>query len=372
MCECEKELALKFLPHQVTYGTEYGTQKRYLVTGFARNICPTCRGEREEAHPRKYGGLVERYYWREIYKTYLTMVLEWLAEKDLQTKDILEFEYSRFPTEAKLMKKEANRIWQKRHKEEPRYVFVNEPTETDFLSEVKVPERYLTAKYVQVQENGKNIGKWINQMGKPCSIEEVVADWYRDRGFSVKRCEGALISVLVGTFCASIILEPITPGGRFKLPANVADDFGSEKFSRRKSEDFEKLISTLDRTDGLEKSFEELLWPSANLWGYLWSGHDSVEMADLGRMAIKTMPQSLIIECIKWGFQHFWARRAGWPDLFVSKDKDFLFVEVKSTLARHHDKLSLDQMNWFRWAVEEVNMPCEIVRLQKDGGSARE
>lgn len=353
----------------MTYGTEYGTQKRYLVTGFAKNICPTCRGEREEAHPRKYGGKVERYYWREIYKTYLTMVLEWLAEKNLQTKDILEFEYSRFPTEAKLMKKEANRIWQKRHKEEPRYVFVNEPTETDFLSEVKVPERYLTAKYVQVQENGKNIRKWINQMGKPCSIEEVVADWYRDRGFSVKRCEGALISVLVGTFCASIILEPITPT-RFKRPANVADDFGSREFSKRKSEGFGKLISTLEHAEGLEKLFEELLSSSWDLRRYLWSGHNDDEAVDLGRMAIRTMPQSLIIKCIEWGFQHFWDRRPGWPDLFVSKDKDFLFVEVKSALPRHHDKLSLAQMNWFRWAVEEANMPCEIVRLQEDSGNA--
>ena len=57
------------------------------------------------------------------------------------------------------------------------------------------------------------------------------------------------------------------------------------------------------------------------------------------------------------------------PDLFVFKDKDFLFVEVKSGLARYHDKLSLAQMNWFRWAVEEANMPCEIVRLQEDSGT---
>lgn len=223
-------------------------------------------------------------------------------------------------------------------------------------------DRYLTAKYVQVEEDGKKIGQWINQAGKPCSVEEVVADWYRDRGFSVRRCEGALISVLVGTFCASIILEPITPGGGFKLPANVADDFGSREFSKRKSEDLQRMISTLERADGLEKLFEELLWPNANLWSYLWSGHNNDEMADLGRTAIRTMPQPMIIKCIKWGFEHFWGRRSGWPDLFVSNEESFLFVEVKGP----NDALSLKQMDWFRWAIKDAKMPCEIARLQQE------
>jgi hypothetical protein len=313
-----------------------------------------------------YGGSVERYYWREIDKTYWEMISKWLAEKRIPIENSLLFE-SKFSEEAKLMKREAKRIWQKRHEEAPLYV-INEPTETAFLSEVKVPERHLTAKYVQAQENGKKIGKWTSQVGTPCSIEEVVADWYKAKGFSVKKCESKLISVLVGTFCSSIILEPRT-GTSYRLPANIAIDFGSEEFSKRKSEDFGKLISTLEHAEGLERLFEELLQPSADLRHYLWVSDD--EAVELGRVAIRAMPQSMIIKCIKWGFQHFWERRPGWPDLFVFKDRSFLFVEVKSALARHHDKLSLAQMNWFRWALE-ANVPCEIVRLREECENARD
>ena len=92
MCECEKELALQFLPQQVRYGTEYGTHLRYPVSGFIQNICAACRGQKEEAHPRaaiyRQKGKIERYYWREIYKTYLEKVRDWLVERNVQVKNI--------------------------------------------------------------------------------------------------------------------------------------------------------------------------------------------------------------------------------------------------------------------------------------------
>jgi hypothetical protein len=355
MCECEKELGSRFLPHQLAYGYEYGTQKKYAVTGFATNICLTCRGEREEAHPMKYfGGKVACYYWREIYKTYLTMVSEWLAEKDISVKHISHFERE-FPDEERRMKKEAEMVWRQRHKEEPKYVFAKEPAEAAFLSEVKVPVRHLTAKYVQIQENGKKIGKWTNRVGGLCSVEEVAADWYRAEGFSVRRCETRLVSILVGTFCAPIILGP-----RESMIDAFNSGFGSQEYYKSKSEEFRELIARLERSKGLQSLFEELLMRSTALRIYL--GVNDNEAVELGRIAINIMPQSLILKCIEWGFRFFWGHRAGWPDLFVFNDENYLFVEAKSS----NDKLSLDQMNWFRWAVEEVSIPCEIFRLQGD------
>ena len=359
ICECEKKLGLEFLPYQLTFGTEYGTQKRYLVTAFAPNICATCRGDKEEAHPRAYCGKVERYYWREIYKTYLAMVSEWLNHENVAVKDILGFEH-RFPGQAKRMKKEAQTIWQKHHKEKPKYI-VNEPSEADFFSEVKVPVRYLSAKHIEIKEKRKKIGKWINQEGKSCSVEEAVADWYRTKGFSVRRCETRLISILVGTFCAPVIL------GHEKSIGNALNSgFGSQQFFRSKSDDFQELISKLERQKGLQAAFEDLLYPSKGLRIYL--GVDDEEAVELGRTALRVMPQSLVLECVKWGFQYFWGRRAGWPDLFAFDSGSFLFIEVKSPT----DKLSLEQMNWFRWAVKEVNMPCELVRVQKDSEIRKE
>jgi hypothetical protein len=118
MCACERELALTFLPHQTRYGTEYGTHRRYVVAGFASKICLECRGQPEQSHPRAaiWGrkGKVERYYWREIHRTYLEIARSWMAEHNIVIKDVLELA-SRFPGEIKTFKKEAKKQWQQRH-----------------------------------------------------------------------------------------------------------------------------------------------------------------------------------------------------------------------------------------------------------------
>lgn len=105
ICECERQLAIAFLPHQLKLAVEYGTHEEYQVTGFAPNICAECRGEKEEAHPRAaiYGqkGKVERYYWREIFKTYCEYVLNWLQQNSEQVKDIIKFQ-SKFPDVARV------------------------------------------------------------------------------------------------------------------------------------------------------------------------------------------------------------------------------------------------------------------------------
>lgn len=105
ICECECQLAIAFLPHQLKLAVEYGTHEEYQVTGFAPNICAECRGEKEEAHPRAaiYGqkGKVERYYWREIFKTYCEYVLNWLQQNSEQVKDIIKFQ-SKFPDVARV------------------------------------------------------------------------------------------------------------------------------------------------------------------------------------------------------------------------------------------------------------------------------
>jgi len=85
------------------------------------------------------------------------------------------------------------------------------------------------------------------------------------------------------------------------------------------------------------------------------------EAVELGRIALRVMPQSLVLKCIGWAVRDFWNRQPGWPDLFVFRTNEFQFVEVKTP----HDKLSLEQMSWFKWAIEEAAIPCEIFRLRK-------
>jgi hypothetical protein len=70
----------------------------------------------------------------------------------------------------------------------------------------------------------------------------------------------------------------------------------------------------------------------------------------------------MLLDCVQFGFESFWARRAGWPDLFAAKpaSNEFLFAEVKGPT----DKLSLQQMDWFKWAIQKAKLPCEIVRVK--------
>src|SRR5258708_6343424 len=91
MCECERQLALAFLHHQIQFASEYGTRKIYAVAGFVSGMCAECKGETEKAHPMSATSgrkrKVERYYWREIFKTYCTYILDWLDQNSEQTKD---------------------------------------------------------------------------------------------------------------------------------------------------------------------------------------------------------------------------------------------------------------------------------------------
>lgn len=71
MCECNRWIGERFLPHQLDQGCVLETQQRIPVTlGFVKGICRECRGLRPEPHPKAelHGATskIKRYYWREI------------------------------------------------------------------------------------------------------------------------------------------------------------------------------------------------------------------------------------------------------------------------------------------------------------------
>ena len=380
MCECEKELVLTFLPHQTKFGTEYGSQKRYPVSGFATKICAECRGEKEEAHPKAaiYGrkGKIERYYWREIYKTYLSMVLDFIIQNNKHVKNIIEFE-RRFKATSKKMKRSASKIWQINHKENPKYD-TTEITESKFLSQVPIPEIVVYAQYTQIQKGKQRVGKWISDSGEKTTIEEIATEHYRKLGFNVYRCERKLISSLVGTFCFPIIQDPGDPKNLIAMRQSTKgwtsttkntplvffsrpQDFGSHAYFNRRNQEFSKLFMELRKVDELRPIFDQLLEPSTSLRDYLWVNDD--DSIELTRIALKVIPKEIIVDLIEWTIKHFWERQPGWPDLLIVKSDQYRFVEVKSP----NDELSLDQMQWFRWAIEKEKIPCEICRVLKKG-----
>ena len=57
----------------------------------------------------------------------------------------------------------------------------------------------------------------------------------------------------------------------------------------------------------------------------------------------------------------YWDRYSGWPDLFVYKNQDFFFAEVKSA----GDELSKSQKQWIHGNREHLRLPFKLVRVHQ-------
>ena len=341
-------------------------------------MCAECRGEREDAHPGAaiYGrkGKIERFYWREIFKTCCEYVLDWLQKDSEQVKDIIDFR-TRFPEKAKELEKKAKKYWQTVHRQNPKYD-LKERTQAEFLSMIQVPVRKIKAEYRQVPKGDQKIGKWENSAGRLVSVEEIATEWYQSKGYKVLRCEKTLISIWVATFLAQAIQDPQDPRVRQTFrgstkswtPRNrntqlisilLPEDFGSAEHYKRRKDAIQTCIQHMRNTENLQILFDKLLDDSESLRDYLWVNED--KDVEISRTALNVLPKEIIIASVEWAIQDFWPRQPGWPDLFVYNDSGFKFSEVKSP----HDELSQEQMNWHQWAVNEANIPSEILRVYK-------
>lgn len=377
LCDCEKALALRFLPHQVRFASEFGTREKHHVTGFAPKMCAECRGKKEIEHPRAaiFGqkGKVERYYWREIFKTYCEKVLIWQQQQDQNFESILEFE-AEFLEIAKLLKKDSKKEWQKLHETKPKYN-LSETTEAKFLSKIKVPVSQIEAKYFKVEKDGRTIGKWQIEDGEFLTGEAIAAQDYAANGFDVFYCESKCINVWVATFLGYQIQDSFddrvktvfrsptlgwTPHqkGSSLISIRLPEDFGSPNYFRRRGKQLEVGISRLAAARNPIALFDSMLEDTKSLRDYLWVNND--DAVRVSRTALKILPKEIVVKSLEWAIQDFWNRQHGWPDLLVSKGKNYSFVEVKTP----KDQLSLEQMNWFQWAVQEAKISCGICRIK--------
>lgn len=378
ICECERELACASFPHQVRHGSEFGTRKRYQVTGFARGICPECRGESETPHPmaatwgRK--GKIERFYWREIQKTHFALARRWLAAHGETVADILEFK-ARFPEAESSLSREAREHWKTVHRTNPKYDTAEE-TEASFLAKTPVRTRFIDVPYLQVERDGQQLGKWLNSAGQAVGVEAVAAEWYEQQGYSVLRCERALASGWVATFLAGVIQDPDDPRQRSCLRSSTTgwrsnnrstpviafalpEDFGSSAYYARRGPAIQFELQRLRAAPSLPEEYERRLGLSEGLRDYLWATEEP--LLHTTKTALAVLPRAFVLDSIEWLIQDFWNRQPGWPDLLAYRDAEFVFAEVKSP----HDSLSREQMNWFRWAINDARVPCELLRVRR-------
>ncbi len=328
-------------------------------------------------HPRAaiFGqkGKVKRYYWREIYKTYCQNTLEWINQNSEKVKDILEFQ-KKFPDIAKELEKQAKNHWKTLAKQSPKYD-MKETTNTEFLAKTPLSEVHVSVEYRQIEKGNQKIGKWVSQSGNLVPVEQIATELYASQGYSVLRCERLLISTWVATFLSPSIQDKTDPRVRtvFRNSTKgwtsknrdtgligilLPEDFGSAAFYERRKEAITSNIGYMRNAENLLGVFNEFLESGESLRDYLWANSD--EAVETARTALNVLPKEIVISSVVWAIQDFWKRQPGWSDLFVYKDLEYKFVEVKSP----YDELSLEQMQWFAWASEQ-KIPCEILRVKR-------
>lgn len=180
ICSCERDFSSRFLPHQVRFGRPIETQGHVPLDAFADNMCTECRGLHEEPHPKAaiYGvkGKVERYYWREIFKTYCRLLSEHFGE-ELPPEAVVNNKLSPVTRE---LRRKALAHWQQMHKTAPKYD-TREGTEAAFLKEVSVPVRELMGTMFKLSASanksgsgGVPMGRWFRGLGwSPEAIEDI-------------------------------------------------------------------------------------------------------------------------------------------------------------------------------------------------------
>jgi hypothetical protein len=141
---------------------------------------------------------------------------------------------------------------------------------------------------------------------------------------------------------------------------SLPKDFGSHEFFIRKQSEITDWLSLIKKNGALVDQYDYFFSGSEILRDYLCVNNKESEI--LTKVFLKVVPDEITLKIIEWAIKHFWERQPGWPDLFITNDKEYFFVEVKGP----NDKLSLDQMNWFEWIMKNKLFNCYICKLKRN------
>jgi hypothetical protein len=121
-------------------------------------------------------------------------------------------------------------------------------------------------------------------------------------------------------------------------------DFGKPEYGVRRAKAIESHLSAIIcEPQGLRQLFDLWLRPSDELGLYL--GGRRPEHIQVARQLIAILPSASIVEMLRYLVEDYWGRRSGWPDLFIFRDNEFFFAEVKSAtdkLGKSHRRTAGD------------------------------
>ncbi len=380
MCSCDEEFGRRFLPHQLSYGTELMTRQQLPVTiGFQKEICNKCRGEPEEAHPRAeiYGCTtkIRRYYWREIECETIKRFAKWSEKQGYsdwlrassKEKDIYKSIENQVISEVKDM-----------HQRAPKYEF-KEESRNDIIINNEVKIINLNGVHIK----GKSRGVKILDGVALCSPEEFAANYFERLGYNAMYLESSPFHAMFAIIMFPLIQDPIDPNTRvcgfgdreaFDLGikgecvyTSLPDDFGTPGYALRREREIGEFLDILPHKDDILQLFDQWVGFSTGLRQYLWAHR--MEHVNKARILIEVLPNDAIKRILRYLVKDYWRNYLGWPDLLLYKDDEFFLAEIKSST----DKLSEDQKKWIKGNYRELNLPFELVKIHraKDGNNSK-
>ncbi|MDC1174188.1 VRR-NUC domain-containing protein [Bacteriovoracaceae bacterium] len=381
MCSCEQDIGETFLPHQTSEASVLDTGERLSVTlGFQKNICPTCRGQKEAPYPTNAFGVnskIKKFYWREISHESMRSFSKWALENEIS--DILMAAHGMNNDIYKEHQERALEKIKKLHAENPKYEMA-EKTQDEVLKENNIEVLKFNAEHIKSE---KRKGLKIKYKDKALTPEEFVSHHLQEKGYQIVELESRPFHALFGVFMWMLVqsiddeknkvvcfgtrkgYDPKKPNEKM-IYSTLPEDFGKSGYGgRRKKEITEHL-------DSLPEDKEELLWTfdywvdhSENLREYLWA-HEEVDVQK-ARILTERLPTQVIKNILRYLVDSYWERHLGWPDLFAYNEDEFLFVEVKSS----KDKLSVDQKNWIENNSSYLNLPFKLAKIHKENSQSK-
>ncbi len=372
MCRCDEDIATRFLPHQLSEGTELDTRVRIAVThGFQDGICQECRGLSPEAHPKApiHGNTskIRRYYWREImFETYRRFA-DRAAKAGLDPTAL-------YSDKAKTIRKEIERDVlhdiKALHEANPKYQY-HEESQAEIIHKYGVEVVHIDATFAPKTKGKRSSIVDGNETVEP---EEFVARHYERQGWQVLFVESVPIHVLFGIYMWLLIQDAADPMNRLVMFGSRSDyegarkgveirtllpeDFGTTGYARRRRAAIDEYFNS-GMLDDLEWLFDYWLGHSVNFREYLWAHRDAdVERA---KELILILPPEVIIRILRYLVGGYWQRYLGWPDLLVHRGEDYYWAEVKAS----RDKLSEDQKRWIRDNATELRLPFKLVKIHR-------
>lgn len=373
MCSCDKEIALKFLPHQIYTGTSSDTRESIPVTsGFIENICNECRNLKPIPSPLasvpKRTSKIKRYYWRELTFREMRLFESYGGNPEKYIYYDTSLENKELINKAKTEALEDIKIL---HREIEKYTY-NETSSAKIIEDYSIEIVNLYAEYI----GSENRKAQIEYRNKIYTVEDYVKAILNEQGYEVLFLESSPIHVLFSVFMWILIqdssdnkVDLVGFGDRIAFERKqqpqtiwtyLPSDFGSKSYSdSRKTQigkHFEEIIS---HGEDLLWLFDYWLPYSTELRQYLWAYQK--EHINKARTLVETLPPSKTISILKYLLESYWERYLGWPDLLAYKEDEYVFIEVKSS----KDKLSEEQKLWIKGNFEYLDLPFKIFKVHQ-------